>query len=401
MFWSTLLMALQEIRRNALRSFLTMLGMVIGVGAVITLVSVGQGTTAQVTADIAKMGKNLIMVFPGSGHRRSGTAASAPPFEAADAVALSRVQGVKAIAPVASANVLVVYGNRNESTQVTGTTAAYLGIREYTVASGRAFTASEEATGQAVCLIGATTRDDLFGSQDPIGESIRAQRMSCRVIGVLASKGQSAGGMDQDDLVLMPLLAFQRRISGTTDIASFFLSAADDVSTEPVIAEIQSLLRERRRIPAGTDNNFEVRDTQEIARMVTSATASMTALLGAIAAVSLIVGGIGIMNIMLVSVTERTREIGIRIAIGALGREVMLQFLVESVVLSVLGGLIGVLFGVAGAFAISRGLSMPFVVSPGTILLAFAVSALVGVVFGYLPAHKAARLEPIEALRHE
>ncbi len=401
MFWSTLLMALLEIRRNALRSFLTMLGMVIGVGAVITLVSVGQGTTAAVTADIAKMGKNLVMVFPGAGHRRAGTASSAPAFDLADAEALAKVQGVESVAPLASGNLLVVYGNQNESTQVTGTTASYLQIREYEIESGRMFTTSEEHAGRAVCVIGATTRDDLFGNQDPVGESIRIQRMSCQVIGVLASKGSSAGGMDQDEIVLMPLLAFQRRVAGTTDVASFFVSATDGVDTSRVIERITKVLRERRRVPTGAADDFTVRDTAEIAQMVTSATSSMTALLGAIAAVSLVVGGIGIMNIMLVSVTERTREIGIRIAIGALGREVMLQFLVESVVLSVLGGLIGVMFGLLGAYAVSRGLSLPFVVSPETILLAFAVSAMIGVVFGYLPARKAARLEPIEALRHE
>jgi putative ABC transport system permease protein len=225
--------------------------------------------------------------------------------------------------------------------------------------------------------------------------------MSCEVIGVLASKGQASSGQDQDKLVLMPLLTFQRRVAGVPDVSMFFLSAADGVDNNRVINGITSVLRERRRIAPNADDDFVVRDTAEIAQAVTAATSSMTALLGAIAAVSLIVGGIGIMNIMLVSVTERTREIGIRIAIGALGREVMLQFLVESVVLSVLGGLIGVIIGVLGAWGVSKGLKVPFVVSPESIMVAFAVSALIGVVFGYLPARKAAKLEPIEALRYE
>ncbi len=394
-------MALQEIRRNALRSFLTMLGMVIGVAAVITLVSVGQGTTAQVTADIAKMGKNLLMVFPGSGSRRGGTATVAPPFKNEDSAALAKVPGVAAIAPVASSNLPVVHGNKNDTTMVTGTTADYLQVREYEIGSGRMFSPSEEHSGLAVCVIGETTKNDLFGSYDPIGESIRVKRMSCEVIGVLVSKGQASSGQDQDKLVLMPLLTFQRRVAGVPDVSMFFLSAADGVDNSRVINGITSVLRERRRIAPNADNDFMVRDTAEIAQAVTAATSSMTALLGAIAAVSLIVGGIGIMNIMLVSVTERTREIGIRIAIGALGREVMLQFLVESVVLSVLGGLIGVIIGVLGAWGVSKGLKVPFVVSPESIMVAFAVSALIGVVFGYLPARKAAKLEPIEALRYE
>jgi putative ABC transport system permease protein len=284
---------------------------------------------------------------------------------------------------------------------VTGTTADYLQVREYEIGSGRMFSPSEEHSGLAVCVIGETTKNDLFGSYDPIGESIRVKRMSCEVIGVLASKGQASSGQDQDKLVLMPLLTFQRRVAGVPDVSMFFLSAADGVDNARVINGITSVLRERRRIAPKADDDFVVRDTAEIAQAVTAATSSMTALLGAIAAVSLIVGGIGIMNIMLVSVTERTREIGIRIAIGALGREVMLQFLVESVVLSVLGGLIGVIIGVLGAWGVSKGLKVPFVVSPESIMVAFAVSALIGVVFGYLPARKAAKLEPIEALRYE
>ncbi len=400
MFWSTLLMALQQIRRNVLRSALTMLGIVIGVASVIVLVSIGEGASAQITSEIGKMGKNLIMVHPGASRRRMGAAGSAPPFTLADAKAVAALSGVASVAPTAAASKLVVYGNTNRPTAVTGSSNAYLAVRDYTVEQGRSFTDAELSGGAAVCLLGDTARQELFGTQDALGEWIRLERLPCRVIGLLASKGGSAGGMDQDDLILMPLVTFQRRISGNTDISAMFVSAADGQS-QRVTESIQLLLRERRRIARGAVDDFSVNDTQEIAQMVASTTSSMTALLGAIAAVSLLVGGIGIMNIMLVSVTERTREIGIRIAIGALGREVLLQFLTESVVLSLFGGFVGSALGIGGALLASRGMGLPFVWVPETIGLAFAVSVGIGVVFGYLPARKAARLEPIEALRHE
>jgi putative ABC transport system permease protein len=401
MFWLTLLMALREIRRNAMRSALTMLGMVIGVGAVITLVSVGQGATAQVTADIGKMGKNLLMVFPGTGQRRGGSVTQAPPFTMDDVAALQAVKGVAAVAPTANASRTVVYGNENASTSILGSTAAYLKVRDYTVDSGRLFNDAEMKAGTPVCLLGATVRTSLFGESEALGESVRVGHVSCRVVGLLASKGQSGPGMDQDDLVMMPITAFQRRIGGTTDVNSIYLSVADGEDSTDIKDRVANRLRDRRRIDAGVADNFTVRDQAEIVQAVTSATGTLTALLGAIAAVSLLVGGIGIMNIMLVSVTERTREIGIRIAIGALGSEVMLQFLVESVALSLLGGLIGVVMGLAGAYGASKGLGVPFVVAPETVVLAFVVSAAIGIVFGYLPARKAAGLEPIEALRHE
>lgn len=394
-------MALREILLNPLRSSLTMLGMVIGVASVVALVSLGQGTTAQVTAEISRMGRNLVMVFPGSGPRRAGAVSDAPPFEMADVQALERVPDVVALAPVSSTSRPVIYGNRNITTQVTGSSDAFLQVREYALDSGRGFEESDLAGARPVCLLGYQTRQDLFGDQDPLGETIRVGRLACEVIGTLASKGQSQSGMDQDSLVLMPLTTVQRRVVGNTWIGSMFLKVAEDADSARVMDEVQAILRERRRIQAGAEDNFTVRDTREIAAAFTSASTALTALLGAIAAVSLLVGGIGIMNILLVSVTERTREIGLRMALGARAREVLLQFLIESVVISLLGGLIGILLGVLGSLAASGWMQIPWIVRPETLMMAFGVAAAIGVVFGILPARKAARLEPIEALRHE
>ncbi|HYO95185.1 MAG TPA: ABC transporter permease [Polyangiaceae bacterium] len=397
----TLVMALREIRRNTLRSFLTMLGIVIGVGAVIALVTIGQGATARVTADIAKLGDNLLIVTPG-GDRRSGAYTPAPSFEQEDVLAIEReVASIQAVAPTAARQALVVWGNRNLRTSVTGTTNAYLDVRASSIATGRVFTDTEANSGRPLCIIGATVRQALFGSADPLGAAIRLDKVSCEVIGVLAAKGQSSMGQDQDDIVLTPLRTVQRRLAGNKDVNAIYVSATSASSTGRVKAQIEQLMRERRRVAAGNEDNFSVRDMQEIAQAVTSATGTMTALLGAIAAVSLLVGGIGIMNIMLVNVTERTREIGIRLAIGARASEVLLQFLVEAIVLSMIGGVIGIIVGLLGSYWATSALQVPFVVVPDILVVAFLFSAVVGIAFGYLPAHKAARLNPIEALRHE
>ena len=401
MFGSALLMALREVRRNALRSFLTMLGVVIGVGAVIVLVTLGEGASAKVRADIAKLGENLLIVSSGA-QRRGPSATPARPFDRTDAEAVAReITGLAGLAPAAQRQMLAVYGNRNWRTQVTGSTEAYLPVRGYTVASGRTFAPGEVSGGRTVCLIGQTVREELFGSQDPIGESIRLERTPCEVIGTLSEKGEAGMGQDQDDLVVLPLVAFQRRIAGNTDINTIYVSAERGRPTALVQAQVESLLRERRRVGQGAESDFNVRDMAEIAATMASATGALAALLGAIAAVSLLVGGIGIMNIMLVSVTERTREIGIRLSIGALPREVLLQFLVEASVLSSIGGLLGILLGLGGSALAARGLSVPFMIVPRILVIAFAFSAVVGIVFGLLPARRAARLNPIEALRHE
>jgi putative ABC transport system permease protein len=403
MLLETYLLAQREIRRNVLRSSLTVLGIVIGVAAVITMVTLGSGATAQVTGDIAKLGSNMLFVSPGQGFRGPGGARSdAKPFEITDVVAMERdLAGVKAIAPTVNQAIQVIYGNRNRTTGVTGSTNGYIEVRDWPLSAGRRFTKGEDRAGKAVCILGTTVRDDLFGGQDPIGKSIRLKKISFRIVGILSSKGQSNFGTDQDDIVLIPLRTFQRRIAGNTDINTIMVSAQEGVSTAKVQKDIERLMRERRHIVMDKEDDFHVRDMKEILNTLTATTRVLTALLGAVAAVSLLVGGIGIMNIMLVSVTERTREIGTRLAIGATERQVLMQFLVEAVVLAGFGGLCGIVLGlVAGALG-SQALQVPFVFNPGIVALAFVFSGAVGIVFGYFPARKAARLDPIEALRHE
>jgi putative ABC transport system permease protein len=308
---------------------------------------------------------------------------------------------VAAVAPAASQTMQAIVGSANWSTTVTGSTNEYFRVRNWQLASGRQFTEGELRGGGAQCILGATVRTKLFGNQDPLGASIRLQKLSCQVIGVLAKKGQTSFGMDQDDVVLVPLRMLQRRVAGNADVSMISVSARDGVSTEKIQRDIEQLLRERRRITPGKDDDFHVRNMQQLIITLAGTTQVLTALLGAVGAVSLLVGGIGIMNIMLVSVTERTREIGIRLAIGALEREVLLQFLVEAVVLSSFGGVIGILLGLGAAAVGTTVLEVPFVFNPSIVAVAFAFSAMVGTVFGYFPARKAARLDPIEALRHE
>jgi len=401
MFWQTVLMALREIRRNTLRSVLTMLGVVIGVGAVIALVSVGRGATAKVTEDISKLGKNLLMVSAGA-RVRYGASSAAQALTMADMQAIDReISGVHAVAPGSSSQQQIIFGNKNASTSVTGTDNNFFEVRGYAIEQGRQFTEAEAQSGLPVCVLGGTVKNALFGSQDPLGQQIRVGKLSCQVIGTLASKGTAGMGQDQDDLLVMPIGSFQRRITGKNELSLILVSAEEGFDTSIVAESIRALLRQRRHRPVGSDDDFNVRDMAEIADTVTSTTNALTALLGAIAAVSLVVGGIGIMNIMLVSVTERTREIGIRLAIGAFAGEVMMQFLLEAIVLSTLGGVIGVVLGLLGSFFAARALTLPFVFPPDIVALAFVFSALVGVLFGYLPARKAAQLNPIEALRHE
>jgi putative ABC transport system permease protein len=403
MIWETILLALRQIRRNVMRSSLTILGIVIGVSAVITMVTLGGGATAKVTSDIAKLGTNLLLVRPGQGHRGpGGTRSMADMFEVGDAEAIAReISGLSAVAPMASQTTQAIYENENWSTTVTGSHNTYLEVRNWQLEKGRQFTGGELRAGKAVCILGATVRNELFGGLDPLGATIRLEKLACQVIGVLESKGESSFGRDQDDFVLIPLRTLQRRIAGNTDVSAIYASAQDGVSTEKVEKDIKRLMRERRHISIGDDDDFHVRDMQELVSTMTGTTRVLTGLLGAVAAVSLFVGGIGIMNIMLVSVTERTREIGIRLAIGALERDVLMQFLVEAVVLSSFGGLIGIVLGVAAAGVGARFLGVPFVLNSGIIVIAFAFSAAVGVLFGYFPARQAGRLDPIEALRHE
>ena len=403
MLAETVLLAVREIRRNVLRSSLTMLGIVIGVAAVITMVTLGGGATEQVKNDISKLGSNLLQVRPGRDmHRPGGARDQGTPFTLADSEAIAReIGGLKAVAPSAGASIQAISGNENMATTVTGATREFMIVREWSIEAGRGFTEGEVKSGKAVCILGATVRKTLFGAQTPVGEMIRLNKIPFRVVGVLAEKGQAGFGMDQDDLVLIPLRALFRRIAGNTDVSTIFVSAKDGADTEKIQRDIERLMRDRRRIASESEDDFRVRDMKEIISTLTSTTKVLTALLGAVAGVSLLVGGIGIMNIMLVSVTERTREIGTRLAIGALERDVLTQFLVEAVVLSSLGGMIGIFLGLAAAYGLSSFLGVPYVFNAGIVLIAFVFSGAVGVIFGYFPARKAARLDPIDALRHE
>lgn len=403
MLLNAIALALREIRRNVLRSTLTMLGIIIGVAAVITMVSIGKGATAQVTSNIESMGSNLLVVRTGQGHRGTpGVRTESKPFELKDSDAMrAELAGVAALAPAASERTVAIYGNVNWNTTVTGTDNDYFKALGWSFKEGRAFEDSEMRSGAAVCVIGSSVAKELFGALAPIGASIRLQSLSCIVIGVLESKGQSNFGSDRDDTVVMPIKTLHRRMAGNQDVSVIYISASSSEATSKVKSDAETLMRQLRGMGQDKEDDFHVRDMRELAAALTSTTMTLTALLGAVAAVSMIVGGIGIMNIMLVSVTERTREIGIRLAIGALERDVMRQFLVEATVLSSIGGLLGVALGIGSAYLGAKGMRVPFVLDVNIAMLSFAFSALVGVFFGYYPARKAASLNPIEALRHE
>jgi putative ABC transport system permease protein len=402
MLSNALLLALREIRRNLLRSCLTVLGIVIGVGAVITMVTLGNGATRAVGDQISSLGSNLLIVRPGQRLGPGRDSAGAPPFKLADADAIrTQVAGVRAVAPAVGLAVTLVAGNGNWSSTVSGSTNDYFTVANRRLADGRLFGDDELAAGTAVCVIGDTVRRQLFGRRNPVGDSLRVKGFSCEIVGMLAAKGQGAMGMDQDDVVLMPLTTVQRRLTGKTDVTTILVSLRTSADPAQVMHRIGALLRERRHLAENDDDNFNVMDTRQIAETLSGTIRTMTGLLGAVAAVSLLVGGIGIMNIMLVSVTERTREIGIRLAIGALEREVLWQFLIEAVVLSGFGGLVGIALALLACAGLARPLQIPFLFSRSINVVAFGFSTAIGFVLGYCPAGRGARLDPIEALRHE
>ncbi len=400
MIWNALLLALRAIRRNLMRSFLTVLGVVIGVAAVVTMVTLGNGATRSVSDQISSMGSNLLIALPG---QRFGPGSdSAAKFKEADVEAIrDQIPAATAVAPVVTTMATAVYQAANWSTTVSGSNDDYFTAGNWELTAGRAFNEAEERSGRAVCVIGETVRSKLFGGQNPIGADIRIKQFTCEVIGLLKSKGQSAMGSDQDDTVIMPLRTVQRRLAGSQDVNRIMVSVRDDASIDGAKTAMTRLLRERRKIGETEDDDFQVMDTRQISETLTGTTRILTALLGAVAAVSLLVGGVGIMNIMLVSVTERTREIGTRLAIGALEREVLLQFLIEAVVLSSFGGVTGIILATVASIGLSSLMGIPYVFGPSINLLAFLFSAAIGVIFGFFPARRAARLDPIVALRHE
>jgi putative ABC transport system permease protein len=398
--------AWQAMGANRLRTFLTMLGMVIGVGAVILMLAVGQGAQQQVQASIASMGSNLFIILSGSttsgGVRMGGGAA--PTLTIADATAIEELPSVAASAPSSPGSAQLVYGPNNWSTQVYGTTPSYLTVRDWKLASGSPFTDSDIRSATRVALLGKTVVDNLFGDEDPLGKTLRIKNSPYVVLGVLEKKGQSLDGRDQDDTVIIPVTTAQRKLFGTQFVGTvrFIMVQAESTDAMPSVERsINELLRQRHRVRESADNDFSVRNLTALANTAAETARVMSLMLGAIASVSLLVGGIGIMNIMLVSVTERTREIGIRMAIGARGRDILLQFLLEAIIISVIGCLIGVALGVGGALLVSAFSGMAIVVTPWSIIMAFAVAAAVGIFFGWYPARKAAAMKPIDALRYQ
>jgi putative ABC transport system permease protein len=403
-FWSTLRLALTALARNKMRSSLTMLGIIIGVGAVIATVSIGQGAESMIQEGIQSMGTNVVMI--GSGNMRSGGMrmgyGQTKTLVVDDLLAILReVPLIREASPVVSNRAQVVYGNQNWNTSIQGTAPNYFSIRKWGVQSGTIFTQDEVDAAANVCLIGTTVARYLFAEEDPTGKTIRIRNLPFKVIGLLESKGQGAMGEDQDDRIFAPFSTVQRKISGITWVQMIHASAITPEASIAAVPPIESLLRERHRIPPGGEDDFFVRTQSETAELYRQTSQVMTLLLGSVAGVSLLVGGIGIMNIMLVSVTERTREIGVRMAVGATESEVQQQFLVEAVTLSMMGGLVGILAGLGGAAIITNLLSWRTLVSPAAMAVAALFAAAIGIFFGYYPARKAAQLDPIEALRYE
>ncbi len=405
--YASLRMALRALIANKMRSALTMLGIIIGVSAVITMIAVGSGAKQRIEEQIASMGSNLLMVQSGSatsGGFRGG-AGTVPTLTVDDAKAIeTEIPGVKYVSPSTQGVAQVVYGNQNWSTVIQGTAPEMLEIRGWVLSSGRMFTEQELAGAAKVCVLGQTVIENLFGGIDPIGQIVRIKKIPFMVVGALSTKGQTTWGQDQDDLIFVPLTTGQKQLFGQTFpgmIRGIAVQASEPEQVKQIETEITELLRQRHRIQPGQENDFSVRNLAEMMSSREESANVMSLLLGAIASISLIVGGIGIMNIMLVSVTERTREIGIRIAVGAKGRDILLQFLIESLVLSLMGGILGIAIGMIGTVILASLTQWPTLFSPKAILLAFLFSGSVGVFFGFYPARKASLLNPIEALRYE
>jgi putative ABC transport system permease protein len=401
---STVNIALRALRRNKMRSVLTALGIIIGVAAVIAMVGIGNGAKAQVEAQIASLGQNVILIFSGSttssGIRTGWGQAGTLKIEDAEAIR-REVPGVIAVSEEVVSTTQVAAGNQNWFTRIYGESADYFDIRQWPLADGAPFTDQDVRSANKICVIGKTTASQIYGNEDPVGQILRVKNVPFTISGVLMPKGLSTQGVDQDDIVIMPYTSAMKRVMGGTTLRNINVQVGQSGEVAAAQQQIIALLRQRHNIRPGRDDDFTVRNQEEIADAATATTAVMTVLLGSIAGVSLVVGGIGIMNIMLVSVTERTREIGTRMAVGAHGSDILMQFLIEAVTLSFAGGVIGIIFGVTSSKILSAYAHWPTLISIGSIILAFSLSTLVGVFFGFYPARKAAALDPIEALRYE
>ena len=397
--------ALRALANNKLRGFLTMLGIIIGVASVITMLAIGQGSKRSIQAQISEMGSNMIMIQPGAdmrgGERQDASAMETLKLQDYEDI-VNETRYVSATSPSVNSSGQAIYGANNAPTTVYGISPDYMEIRRYEVEDGDMFSDQDVQTAAKVCVIGKTVVDNLFpGGENPVGKVIRFQKLPFRVVGVLKSKGYNSMGMDQDDLILAPYTTIQKKILAITHLQGITCSALKEEYTDQAIDEISEILRRNHRLRETDDDDFTIRSMQELSTMLTSTTDIMTTLLAAVAGISLLVGGIGIMNIMYVSVTERTREIGLRMSIGAKGMDILAQFLIESILISVTGGLIGVLFGVGAALIVNVVAHFPIYIQPWSVFLSFAVCTVTGVFFGWYPAKKAADLDPIEAIRYE
>lgn len=397
--------ALRALANNKLRGFLTMLGIIIGVASVITMLAIGQGSKRSIQAQISEMGSNMIMIQPGAdmrgGVRQDASAMETLKLQDYEDI-VNETRYVSATSPSVNSSGQVIYGANNAPTTVYGISPDYMEIRRYEVEDGDMFSDQDVQTAAKVCVIGKTVVDNLFpGGENPVDKVIRFQKLPFRVVGVLKSKGYNSMGMDQDDLILAPYTTIQKKILAITHLQGITCSALKEEYTDQAIDEISEILRRNHRLRETDDDDFTIRSMQELSTMLTSTTDIMTTLLAAVAGISLLVGGIGIMNIMYVSVTERTREIGLRMSIGAKGMDILAQFLIESILISVTGGLIGVLFGVGAALVVNVVAHFPIYIQPWSVLLSFVVCTVTGVFFGWYPAKKAAQLDPIEAIRYE
>lgn len=404
-FTNLIKIALRALYNNKMRGFLTMLGIIIGVASVITMLAIGQGSKRSIQAQISEMGSNMIMIHPGGsmrgGVRQDASAMQSLKLEDFEAIA-NETRYISACSPSVSSSGQAIYAANNYPTSVSGVNGDYMEIRKYTIAEGDMFTEQDILTSAKVCLVGKTVVDNLFtNGEDPLGKIIRFNRIPFKIIGVLTSKGYNSMGMDQDDLILAPYTTIQKRVLAITHLQSIYTSAVSEDMTEYAKEEASDLLRRNHKLKKGEDDDFNIRSQQELSTMLSSTTDMMTVLLACIAGISLLVGGIGIMNIMYVSVTERTREIGLRMSIGAKGRDILAQFLIEAILISVTGGVIGVLLGIGASYIVKVALGWPVFVQVYSVILSFIVCTVTGVFFGWYPARKASDLDPIEAIRYE